>query len=69
MKIDDGYVMEIISDQRVTRVMHAAIPIERTKECKIFPVSTQCALRALRIMSHRIVGGSFGYRITLASIN
>jgi hypothetical protein len=45
MKIDDQTVMEILSDQKVTRVMYAAIPIERTKECKIFPVSNTLFLR------------------------
>jgi hypothetical protein len=45
MKINDLTVMGILSDQKVTRVMYASIPIERTKECKIFPVSNILFLR------------------------
>jgi hypothetical protein len=45
MKIDDQNVMGIISDQEVTRVTYTAIPIEKTKECKIFPVSNTLCLR------------------------
>ena len=45
MKIDDQNAMGIIPDQKVTRVMYAEIPIERRKECKIFPLLTTLCLR------------------------